>query len=657
MDDKHGPKLEYDPHWKGPRRNRSCTDWLCLIIFLAFVGGWAGIGYYVFTFGDVNVLLVPTDTEGRKCGVDSDVAGKPYLVFFDLTKCAALSAATNGCDTPQVCVAECPNTDFVWDVSSLTQDLETLRSSMLCKIEIDVSRSTREQLQTYVENNVCARWYLRSRNLARRCIPVTIPEIYVNYTMTVSELDSASQYVKLLVEAEEILRNVYDDFIKTRWTIAAILGCSAVISLIYILLMRWIATPVVFVSIIGICVLLGYSTYRLFLLYRVNYATGWLVMTIICGVLLAIILLVTIFLRSRIRLACQLIGEASKAVLSTTSTLLFPIVPWVLQLSVMVYTLLVAVYVLTIRVPFYTVNLGGNCACPATLNYTDGESCDPDIFNSSCTENGGFCISGGCYLNRTSSPSFINYIHTYNIVGLIWLIFFASAFGEMVLAGTFSAWYWTFRKSDVPFFTLTVSVWRTIRYHLGTLAFGSLIITICRIIRGILEWIDEKLKSYDNELVTFLMKCMKCCFWALEKFLKFINRNAYIMCAIHGKGFCSSARNAFNLLMRNLLRVFVLDKITDWLLFLGKLLIMAGAAWGTWWYTTTHLTDIHYWLVPVVLVAIGSYFLASVFFGVYSAAIDTLFLCFLEDCERNDGSASKPYYMSKSLMKILRKSN
>ena len=34
-------------------------------------------------------------------------------------------------------------------------------------------------------------------------------------------------------------------------------------------------------------------------------------------------------------------------------------------------------------------------------------------------------------------------------------------------------------------------------------------------------------------------------------------------------------------------------------------------------------------------------------------AVDTLFLCFLEDIERNDGSDEKPYFMSKDLRKIL----
>lgn len=100
------------------------------------------------------------------------------------------------------------------------------------------------------------------------------------------------------------------------------------------------------------------------------------------------------------------------------------------------------------------------------------------------------------------------------------------------------------------------------RYHLGTLAFGSLIIAICRIIRVMLEYIDRKLKKYDNEVTKAILCCCKCFFWCLESFLKFINRNAYIMCAIHGKNFCGSAKDAFSLLMRNVVRVFVLDKVS-----------------------------------------------------------------------------------------------
>ena len=42
------------------------------------------------------------------------------------------------------------------------------------------------------------------------------------------------------------------------------------------------------------------------------------------------------------------------------------------------------------------------------------------------------------------------------------------------------------------------------------------------------------------------------------------------MCAIHGKNFCRSAQNAFNLLMRNIVRVFVLDKVSTGSVFVSS---------------------------------------------------------------------------------------
>lgn len=56
-------------------------------------------------------------------------------------------------------------------------------------------------------------------------------------------------------------------------------------------------------------------------------------------------------------------------------------------------------------------------------------------------------------------------------------------------------------------------------------------------------------------------------------------------------------------------------------------------------------------------VIVGSYLIAHGFFSVYGMCVDTLFLCFLEDLERNDGSAERPYFMSSNLKKLLNKTN
>jgi hypothetical protein len=71
---------------------------------------------------------------------------------------------------------------------------------------------------------------------------------------------------------------------------------------------------------------------------------------------------------------------------------------------------------------------------------------------------------------------------------------------------------------------LLKSVRTTARFHLGTVAFGSLLIAVCQLLRIILEYVDQQTKSLqdNNLLAKLVLRCVKCCMWCLEKFLKFI---------------------------------------------------------------------------------------------------------------------------------------
>lgn len=99
------------------------------------------------------------------------------------------------------------------------------------------------------------------------------------------------------------------------------------------------------------------------------------------------------------------------------------------------------------------------------------------------------------------------------------------------------------------------------RYHLGTIATGSFLIATCGFIRTILEHTQRLLKQSDGLVTQCLTWGMRCCFWCLQKFLIFVSHNAYIMCAINGANFFSSAEEALGLLARNIIRVVVLDKV------------------------------------------------------------------------------------------------
>lgn len=115
--------------------------------------------------------------------------------------------------------------------------------------------------------------------------------------------------------------------------------------------------------------------------------------------------------------------------------------------------------------------------------------------------------------------------------------------------------------------------------------------------------------------------------------------------------------------MRNIIRVAVLDKVTDSLFLLGKLLIVGSVGILAFFFFTHRIRivqdtapPLHYYWVPIVTVVIGSYLIAHGFFSVYGMCVDTLFLCFLEDLERKDGTPERPYFMSLTL-KILNKTN
>jgi choline transporter-like protein 2/4/5 len=41
-----GESLKYDPTFKGSLHKRSCTNVICLLLFLFFVGAWIAVGIY-----------------------------------------------------------------------------------------------------------------------------------------------------------------------------------------------------------------------------------------------------------------------------------------------------------------------------------------------------------------------------------------------------------------------------------------------------------------------------------------------------------------------------------------------------------------------------------------------------------------------------------
>jgi hypothetical protein len=82
------------------------------------------------------------------------------------------------------------------------------------------------------------------------------------------------------------------------------------------------------------------------------------------------------------------------------------------------------------------------------------------------------------------------------------------------------------------------------------------VIAIVQTIRLILSYIQRQLNRQGNtsRVLKWLLCCMQCCFACVEKFLKFLNKNAYIEIAVYGYSFCEASKMAFQLLTRNAIR-------------------------------------------------------------------------------------------------------
>ena len=125
------------------------------------------------------------------------------------------------------------------------------------------------------------------------------------------------------------------------------------------------------------------------------------------------------------------------------------------------------------------------------------------------------------------------------------------AIGYAAMSGAVSHWFF-FRDQPSERQRLPVagSLWRAVRFHLGSLAFGALLVALVQFVRLVFEWVDQQTKRLQqgSETAKVAIKCTRCCLWCLERCLQFITGYAYIFVALNGDSFCTAAHDTLRLL-------------------------------------------------------------------------------------------------------------
>eukprot|EP00980_Cylindrotheca_fusiformis_P012449 scaffold3054_cov129-Cylindrotheca_fusiformis.AAC.13 len=669
-DDEAKEKLRAAADWSGPVENRYCTDLLWLILLLISWLAMTVIGIIVVRDGDARLVLYPLDYDGNVCGTDykdRDMTEYPYLYYTN---------AVGG-----VCVKECPSLEGV-TADNLT-DMYTLvtytgifqttnNNNNAAQVPADFlqvanysytldERVNDTSFNIFDTNNfqctedICwggsieASWSTSGINkgygfayyladsfpLFQRCFLTSdARERISDLTNSKNDLDAvgiSDEFEK----ANNLISHLYGDVWTARnYIIGFGFGVSLVVSLLYMLLLRipWLLSSLVWFSIFAVIALVAYTGY-----FAAETAKEWEaadppevredqinateIASYVLYVIAAILLLLAICLRKQIQLAVFCVKQAGRAINSMVMIFTIPL------LQGIGFLLFAAIWT------FY----GSYLASLGTITVEDLDVPASDY---------SIPVRHYEFSDRVSKLGWFMLFCFY------WTASFIMAVGEMTVSMAVSKWYFTTNKRNVTQHVPFVALWQTIIYHLGTCAFGSLIIAIIRLLRSILEAIKKQISEMSNEkLAEVLFCCCTCCLCCLEKCVQFINENAYIQCAIFGTPFCESGRKAFFLILRNAARIGAVSYVSAAVLIVGKIFISAVTTM-TAYYALVEYLQLELWSFagPVVIIFIISYFVADMFMDVFDISILCILHCFVADEELFGGRAR---YAENSLKKFV----
>lgn len=350
-----------------------------------------------------------------------------------------------------------------------------------------------------------------------------------------------------------------------------------------------------------------------------------------------VFLLVIVFLWRKISLASAIISEASKAVASMPLIILFP----VNTMAVLLVTFIAWVIVM------------GNLYTLGTVTSSDLAPEALSIVNTTAATDS---------LKSYESNELKNMLMAWHVFAGLWLMNFIQGVSTMTICGAFAGWYWTvpsaeavkskgccgctheyhprIQKDKHP---VWASFKRTCRYHLGSVAFGSLLIAIVQFARLILNYLNNKTQKLQkkNLLVKVIFCCVRCCLWCFEKCVKYITRSAYIIIATQGKSFCPACYSVFKLITKHIATIGVTSFVSTFVMILGKIVITAGCGILAYLWLENDATfasgenKLVSKILPIIFVLLLAYLIGRVFLGVYDMGIDTIMISFCIDSDEN----------------------
>lgn len=650
------------------RHNRRCRDLVFLVIFIAFWVAMIVNSSFGFNQGNPLRLMYGLDYKGNVCG---DSHGDPNLrelevkywmnpnqVYESGQKKSQLKLA----DARSICLMECPapsEDGLNWVCDYPEGDIH-----MSVDDWIDRDYDYYEFLTPEMRNS--------SLQLQGPCYPVIFPSVNVYWSCQFiarasnssmrhwQQMGGVSIQENILIDKtiheainspSAVLKRYVADIGKS-WPVLIVCGgiVPLFLSVIWLLMIRYFVAAMTWITVIVFNVLIVSVTI-------LSYAkAGWIgndaisvvigeadpyfntsgrelnhlrAVAVLMTLVTVIAILSSIAIVRRILMATSVLKVAAKVIGEVQALIIFPVLP---------YAVLAIFYMFWLSAALHLFSSG-------------------QILKNDCNAN---CCSYDLKANRVNCDNCCGYsIHytphiavaiLFHLFGCFWGTQFIIACSSTVIAGSVASYYWARGgvSEEIPFLPVFASMRRLLRYSLGSVALGSLVVSPVETVRFILESLRRKLKYADTTSSTRIGRVTsassQCCLGCIDWTIRSVNRNAYILIAITGKGFCKASTIATGLIKNNIMRIGKVNVIGDIILSLGKFCVSLFCALFAFLMLDTHKyksahNKISSPLFPVLVSWGLGYVVATLFFAVVELAIDTIILSFCQDAEEHEGNA------------------
>ncbi|CAK9183027.1 unnamed protein product [Ilex paraguariensis] len=650
------------------RHNRKCRDVVFLVIFIAFWIAMIVNSSFGFNKGNPLRLNYGLDYKGNVCGdrhADPDLRELEFRYWLNpnqVYQTGLKNSQFKLSNARAICLMECP----IPSEDSLNWVCDYPEGDVRLSVDdwIDRNYDYFADLTPDLRNT--------SLQLEGPCYPVIYPSVNVYWSCQfIARASNVSlrhwqqmggvNIVENIIIDKSIHRSInsrssvlkrYVADVGKAWAVLIVCGgiLPLFLSVIWLLMIRHFVTGMPWITVILFNVLIISVT----MLYYLK--AGWIGNSAIspiigehdpyyhvsarelnhlhaAAVLMTIVMIISILssiaIVRRILMATSVLKVAAKVIGEVQALIVFPVIP---------YTVLAIFYMMWFSAALHLFSSG-----QVLQNDCNTNCCAYDLKSKrvDCDRCCGYSIH---YTSHIAAAIL------FHLFGCYWVTQFFKAWSATVIAGSVASYYWARAETtpQIPFLPVFSSMKRLMRYNLGSVALGSLIVSFVESVRFILEAVRRKLKMANNMPESWIGRVFyyssRCCLRCIEWTIKSVNRNAYIMIAITGKSFFRASEIATELIISNILRIGKVNVIGDVILFLGKLCVSLSSALFAFLMLDVHKyysahNKISSPLFPVLVCWGLGYVVASLFFAVVEMSIDTIILSFCQDSEEHQGTA------------------